>query len=157
MINSLDRIYEAMSTALRRDIVPRLKDAHARRQAVALVDLLNHLRLKTDWTPGPIRETVSVQIETLTALGRMLDGSGVEPPWLSLPSLPDRHPSAAELMALRDELDAMVSRALEWIHQHHEELKNERTGAAISVLESLIEEQLRRELQLTPKPLFGEM
>jgi hypothetical protein len=157
MNNSLDRIYEAMSAALRRDILPCLDDPHARRQAVAMIDVINHLRLKTDWSVDPLRETVSAQIEALRRLSALFDGSPVRAPPHQLPSLPEPAPSISELMTMRDELDQVVSLALEWLDQHRDELGGEAAGAATALLRTLIDERLQRELQLTPKPLFGEM
>ena len=157
MNNSLDRIYEAMSAALRRDILPRLDDAHARRQAIALIDLLNHLRLKTEWSPDPLRETVSAQIEALREVQRLFDGLPIQPRSHPLPPLPDRGLSVSELTALRDLLDEIVSRTLEWIDRHREEVGSEQADTAAAILKALMHQQLRRELLLTPKPLFGEM
>jgi hypothetical protein len=157
MNNSLERIYEAMSAALRRDIVPNLGDPHARRQAVAMIDLLNHLRLKTEWSPLPIRETVCSQIVALRRLEALFEGSPMKPPVGSPAPAPQSGHSVSELVAMRDELDETVSGILVWLDRRRDELGEERAGAAEAVLNELIGERLRAELRLSPKPLFGEM
>jgi hypothetical protein len=157
MNNSLERIYEAMSAALRRDIVPHLDDPHARRQAVAMIDLINHLRLKTDWSPIPIGEAVSAQIDALRAIEALFEGSPFPPPVGSLPPAPRCGPPVSELIAIRDELDETVSRVLAWLDAYRKGVGEDRTGAAEAVLKALVEERLRAELRLSPRPLFGEM
>lgn len=157
MNNPLERIYEAMSAALRRDIVPHLDDPHARRQAVAMIDLINHLRLKTDWSPIPIGEAICAQIDALRAIEALFKGSPVQPPVGSLPPAPRCGPPVSELMAERDELDETLSQVLAWLDEYRDQLGEEQAGAATAILEQLIGEGLRRQLRLTPKPLFGEM
>lgn len=91
MQNSLERLFEGMTTALREEVLPAVDDAYARSQLLACVELLANLAERVEWRCDALRE----EIEAV----RAVLGAGREP-------LPEDN---AGLVAARcDALDALA-------------------------------------------------
>ena len=68
MQNSLDRLFEGIALALRRDIAPHLTDPYAKAQVSAAVELLGNLASRVIWAGGE-DESALVELSAAVADG----------------------------------------------------------------------------------------
>lgn len=158
MNNSLERLLDGIVGSLRTEIIPRLDDEFARGQAYAAADLLNNLRPRIDWAAAPL----AAQIAAQRAVARRIDLLARE-----LPQPPPRLPAGLEtaavggagreLKALRDRLDEHLCDVIDWLARRRADLPETPAAAIMAALEQYMQEQVRREVSLAAKPLFGEI
>ncbi len=149
MNNTLDRLFAGLVTSLQREIIPRLDDEFARGQAYAAVDLLNNLRPRLDWAVAPLAEQIAAQLDAAQRIATLL-------PEHALPQELQAAPQPATGEALRryrDALDEHLCRVLDGLPQ----TSAARRDAVQAVLTQYMKEQVRREVSLAAKPLFGEI
>jgi hypothetical protein len=149
MNNSLDRLFAGLIASLNGEIIPRLDDEFARGQAYAAMDLLNNLRPRLDWAVGPLAEQIAAQL----AAARRIE---LLAPEQALPEALQAQPQPASGEALRqyrDALDEHLCRVLDWLPQAPTALRD----AVQAVLNQYMQAQVRREVSLAAKPLFGEI
>lgn len=149
MNNSLDRLFAGLIASLRDEIIPRLDDEFARGQAYAAMDLLNNLRPRIDWAVGPLAEQISAQLATAQRIAALA-------PEHALPEALQAAPQPATGEALRryrDALDEHLCRVLDSLPQAPAAQRD----AVQAVLTQYMKEQVRREVSLAAKPLFGEI
>lgn len=91
MQNSLERLFEGMTTALREDVLPAVDDVYARSQLLACVELLANLAERVEWRCDALREEIGA--------ARAVLGAGRDP-------LPEDN--AGLVAARRDALDALA-------------------------------------------------
>ena len=72
MNNSLDRLLEGIATALRIDVIPRLNDEYATGQALAIIDLINNIKLRVDWAVPPLLTRATFQRALIDELESLL-------------------------------------------------------------------------------------
>jgi hypothetical protein len=155
MNNSLDRLFAGIIASLHSEIIPRLDDEFARGQAYAAVDLLNNLRPRLDWAVAPLAEQIAAQL----AAARRIDdlGRALPRPPPALPAeLAQDSPGPASgslLRQRRDRLDEHLCRVLDW----QATVPVEAAAPVAAVLNQYMKEQVRREVNLAAKPLFGEI
>jgi hypothetical protein len=147
MNNSLDRLFSGIIASLHSEIIPRLDDEFARGQAYAAVDLLNNLRPRLDWAMGPLNEQVQAQ---LAAAQRIAELAPAAPP---LPAETAAATSGEALRQRRDQLDEHLCRLLEWSATAPSDVKDAVDVALVEYMKG----QVRREVSLAAKPLFGEI
>ena len=149
MNNTLDRLFAGLIASLRSEIIPRLDDEFARGQAYAAMDLLNNLRPRLDWAVGPLAEQIAAQLaaaERIAALASQF----------ALPEALKTGPQPATGEALRnyrDALDEHLCKVLDGLPQ----VPGAQRDAMQAVLTQYMKEQVRREVSLAAKPLFGEI
>ncbi|MDB5826742.1 MAG: hypothetical protein JWQ73_962 [Variovorax sp.] len=172
MNNSLDRLLDGICAALRRDVIPRLDDEYATGQALAVIDLINNLKPRLDWAVPPLVERARSQQALVAELDRVLGAGGSGRPRFdaALDSLPV---DGRGLQALCDRLDAHVGATVRWLGaagpvttadpmngsgppadpaQH-----GEAADAARAAISRHVHAELRRDMALTPRPLFAEI
>ena len=158
MNNSLDRLFAGIIASLGHEIIPRLEDEFARGQAYAAIDLLNNLRPRIDWAVGPLAVQIAAQLAAARRIEELAQGLQQGPPALppALAVAPD--PASGEsLRQLRDQLDEHLCRVIEWHNQPPENAAAAQVAAIRAVTAHYMQEQVRREVSLLPKPLFGEI
>jgi hypothetical protein len=147
--NSLDRLFAGIVASLRSEIIPRLDDEFARGQAYAAVDLLNNLRPRIDWALKPLAEQITAQLMAANHIGAWV-------PELALPEAlkhAPEFPTGEALRIYRDALDEHLCKVIDWLQQ----AAPERRDAVQGALDRYMKEQVRREVGLAAKPLFGEI
>jgi hypothetical protein len=155
MNNSLARIIDGMIATVRSEIIARLDDEFARGQAYGVVDLLNNLKPRIDWLVTPLYAEVLDQLALLDRLGEIL--AGASPPALAEPAQVLPGAPAHEIEQLRNRLDAFICELIDWLAQRRDTLPAEMIAAAEAALKQHMQAQLKREMALTPKPLFAEI
>ncbi|MDB5999365.1 MAG: hypothetical protein JWP52_1064 [Rhizobacter sp.] len=151
MNNSLERLLDGMATALRRDVIPRLDDEYATGQALAVIDLINSLKLRLDWAVPPLLAHVESQRLLVAELDRLL-ADFPERPQLDgvFDVLP---PDGRSLQALCDRIDGFIGATVRWMGNQ----PASPMAAAQTAISAHIRSELRRDMALTPRPLFAEI
>jgi hypothetical protein len=152
MNNTLDRLFGGIIASLQSEIIPRLDDEFARGQAYAAVDLLNNLRPRLDWAVGPLSEQITAQLQALRRIEELARALPQRPPFASPLVEAPLPPTGEGLRQRRDQLDEHLCRVLDWLAGVP--AGSEPIGA---VLTQYMKEQVRREVNLAAKPLFGEI
>ncbi|HWY25724.1 MAG TPA: hypothetical protein VNX47_12435 [Nevskia sp.] len=149
MNNTLDRLFAGLITSLRSEIIPRLDDEFARGQAYAAMDLLNNLRPRIDWAVGPLAEQIAAQLAAAQRIAALAPEQAL-PEELKLAPQPA---TGDALRQYRDALDEHLCRVLDALPQ----APSAQRDAVRAVLTQYMKEQVRREVSLAAKPLFGEI
>ena len=158
MNNSLDRLFAGIIASLVSEIIPRLDDEFARGQAYAIVDLLTNLRPRIDWAVGPLSEQIAAQLAAARQIDELAqdlqNGLPGLPPTLA--AMPE--PAAGEtLRRLRDQLDEHLCKVIDWQNQPPAGVPEAGVAAIVAVTAKYMQEQVRREVSLLARPLFGEI
>lgn len=155
MNNSLARILDGMIATLRNEVIPRLDDEFARGQAFGAVDLLNNLKPRIDWLVTPLFEEVREQRALFAQLAQILRDAAAPIPE---PSEPLEAGTAAHVLeALRNEQDAQLCALIDWLALERASLPGATVAAVEAAFKQHMQAQLKREMNLTPKPLFAEI
>jgi hypothetical protein len=145
MNNSLDRVFDDLVRLLRDDVVPMLDSDAVRSQIFGAIFMLKNLQLRTDWSIAPLAAEIRAQDSLFEQLRRIDHPSAAELP-TALRVATDL-PSGAELLAVRDAGNALVSRLIE----------TGLTGEAAALVNGYMRAELDIEMRHTPKPMFAEM
>lgn len=156
MNNSLNRLIDGMIAQLRGEIIPRLDDEFARGQAFGVVDVLNNLKPRIDWLVTPLAEEVDEQQRLLATLNAAF-GSAAGYPATAAAQQPAPGATAHDIEVLRNGLDEQICAAIDWLGRQRANLPAERVQESEAQIKAHLQRQLKRELSLTPKPLFGEI
>jgi hypothetical protein len=154
--NSLNRLIDGMIAQLRAEIIPRLDDEFARGQAFGVVDALNNLKPRIDWLVTPLAEEVAEQQQLLATLNAAFGGEAGYPA-AAAAQQPAPGATARDIEVLRNGLDEQICAAIDWLGRQRVNLPTERVQESEAQIKAHLQRQLKRELSLTPKPLFGEI
>jgi len=157
MNNSLQRILDGFVTALDEEIIPRLDDAFARGQALAIVDLLRNLSPRLELSHAVLWEQIEAQENVLRRVAEACSTAGVEAPVVFERRFSAEHPAAEELRVWRDELERKICGLLEWLDKFRPQMPETLAGTVRNALQQYMHEQLRRDISLTANPLFAEI
>jgi hypothetical protein len=157
MTNSLERIFDGIIDVLRSRVIPKIGDEFARGQAYGAVELLCNLKPRVEWAVGPLYDDVAERIELVERIAELVER--VAPPAPAAPTerLAASRRTAAELEPMRDRLDEYLCGVLRWVAMHREILPAGRAGEIETAIRDQQRARLRREVKLTPPPLFGEI
>jgi hypothetical protein len=151
--NSLPRLIDGMIATLREDIAPRVADEYARGQALALVDLLGHFRLRLDWAVPVLWQQVDAQRRVLAQVAGCVPDAAA-----ALPPEPAPRAGGTELLAHRDRLDALLVQARRTLAALRAQgAAAEPLDRAEALLAAHVAQADALELTLTAKPMFGEI
>ena len=152
MNNSLDRLLEGIATALRIDVIPRLNDEYATGQALAIIDLINNIKLRVDWAVPPLLTRATFQRALIDELESLLANCRERPKagddFDTVPA--DGH----GLQELCERMDSFIGATVRWIGLSDPGL-GEATRAAQAAISRYVHAELRRDMALTPRPLFA--
>jgi hypothetical protein len=157
MNNSLPRIIDGMIATLRAEIIPRLDDEFARGQAYGAVDLLNNLKPRIDWLVTPLYAEVQAQRALLEQWADIFRGATPQPPVAAAAAQVAPGATAGEIEQLRNRLDEHICGLIDWLARHRAVLPAAAVAAAESACKQHMQVQMKREMSLTPKPLFAEI
>ena len=151
MNNSFTRLVDGMCATLRAEVLTRIDDEFARGQVFGVINVLNTLESRADWSADLLLAQLVAQQQALDAVRPLV---GVQ---VAASAVPTTTP-IAELLARRDDANRDIATVLAWLDGD--------AGAALSAeRRSEIEGHLRRamraevdlELKHSPRPMFAEM
>lgn len=156
-MNSLERILEGIMNALTSEVVPRIDDAFARGQALAIVDLIRNLGPRLEWSHAILWQQIEAQEAALRRVAELCASLPIQPPPFPPRSFASEHPTANELISRRDDLNAAVSATLIWFHAERSKLPAGVADQIEAAVRGYMHEQLQRDMSLTAMPLFKEI
>lgn len=145
----LERLIEGLIATLRTDVIPSVPEGYAKGQAVGVVDILNGMRGRVEWTREPALESVRAKLALLGKVGTLLP-SIVEAQAAAQPEIL----SSAALFAERDRLDALIGDTLKAVFAAAPGYAREE---ALGLIKEHMHDEAAREMKLTRKPLFAEI
>jgi len=157
MTNSLERMFDGIIDALRSRVIPKIDDEFARGQAYGALDLLCNLKPRVEWAVGPLYDDVAERLALLERLAVLCERVTPPPPAPPSATLAKPRLTAAELEPMRDRLDEYLCEVLRWTAMHRAILPAGRANEIEAAIRDQQRAQLRREVKLTPPPLFGEI
>jgi hypothetical protein len=152
MMNSLERLIEAVIATLRDNVIPHVADPYARGQAIGVIDLLNNIAPRLEWARSPLAEAVTGQRKALVAARALLPSA--PPGGAQLDDTALAAAGSTELAAERDRLDGEIADLLAWTQGG--EARGD-VKAALAILFRHMHEEIAREMVMTKKPLFAEI
>ena len=158
MNNSFGRIVDGMSATLRSEVLTRLDDEFARGQVFGVINLLNTIKVRADWSAGFLLEQIDAQRVALDGVAAMLEG---QPSAASLPAMPVRDaPQAvpiADLLAMREASNRAIAGLRGWLDAERSSLSTELASDVETRLRTAMLAELSIELKNSPRPFFAEM
>jgi hypothetical protein len=161
MNNSFERLIDGMTATLRSEVLTRLDDEFARGQVFGVINLLNNMRIRADWSVNFLHEEVNAQRQALSAAQESLAKQG-----LSLPSFQGRAMTteslsptldAANLLQLREEGNAALQAVLHWLWSKPSGLEAQQIGEIESAVRRAMRTEVELEIRHLAKPMFAEM
>jgi hypothetical protein len=149
MNNSFARLIDGACATLRTEVLPRLEDEFARGQVFGVINLLNTLKVRADWSASFLLQQLAAQKAALDGVAALLD----EP---ASPALPVSTP-IAELLAMRDEGNRRISTMLARLDAQDATLVPGAMAQAEALLRQAMRAEVEIELRNAPRPLFAEM
>ena len=157
MNNSLNRLLAGTIATLKSEIIPRLDDEFARGQAYAIIDLINNLQPRIDWLITPLYEEVRAQRQLLEQLQAVFATASIRIPITLQAAVIEPGMPAHALEQLRNALDNQICMAIDWLAQRRAQLPPELFAPADALLKQHLRTSIKRETNMTAKPLFGEI
>jgi hypothetical protein len=152
MNNSLERLLEGIAIALRRDVIPRLDDEYATGQALAVIDLINNMKSRVDWAVPPLLARATSQRALIAKLDSLLDDYPGRPTaGADFDTMPF---DGSGLQAVCEHMDSFIGATIRWLGMRAAE-SNETLQAAHAAIDGYVRAELRRDMALTPRPLFA--
>lgn len=145
---ALARLIEGIIATMRSDVIPNVSDPYARGQAIGVIDLLNNIAPRIEWTRAPLAALVQAKADLLREIAILVPTAERD--------LPDsvEAVTADELLALKARLDAAIGDALALAWPRRSE---ENCGRAIALIKSHLNDEAAAEMKRTRKPLFAEI
>jgi hypothetical protein len=161
MNNSFERLIDGMTVTLRNEVLTRLDDEFARGQVFGIINLLNNMRLRADWSVNFLQQEVNAQREafakveaSLASTGHTLPSVGKVPLNTSTlaPTL-----GAPALIKMREEGNQAVIELLRWLWSDPQGVSNEQKASIEAALRRAMRSEVEVELKHLAKPMFAEM
>lgn len=144
----LQRLIDGIIATLRSDVIPHVQDGYARGQAVGVIDLLNNIAPRVEWTQGLLSQRIEQKRALLAEVAGLVPGLPVTPQ--------PGHPasSADDLVRVKADLDSAISDAIALIWPRRTEPGFDR---AAGLVKAHLHDEMTAEMKLTRKPLFAEI
>jgi hypothetical protein len=156
MNNSFARLIDGMCATLRGEVIPRLDDEFARGQVFGVINILNNLRLRADWSSGFLHEEVAAQRAAFAQVAAIAGDAGLAPP-----PMPQGEPpapvGAATMLELRDEGNRAIIAVLQWLADAPAGLPAEPRTAIEQAVRRAMRSEVEVELRHSARPMFAEM
>jgi hypothetical protein len=156
-MNSLERTIDAITYVLTHEIVPRVDDAFARGQALAIIELLRNLGPRLEWSHTVLWQQIEAQEAALRRVAELCADEAQKPPVVEPQAFSGEHPSGRELEQYRDRLDEQISSTLVWLDAVRDRHAARGASEIEATLRRYMNEQLQRDMTLTQVPLFREI
>lgn len=155
MNNSFTRLIDGTTTTLRAEVLPRIDDEYARSQVWGVINLLNTLKVRADWSAGFLLQQLEAQRKALATAAEALGGASGLPG--DVPGPVPQIPTADELMAARDHGNLVIARLLGWLDKPPLGLDAAALAVAETALLGAMRAEVEIELKNSPRPLFAQM
>lgn len=155
MNNSFARLIDGTCATLRAEVLPRIDDEYARSQVWGVINLLNTLKVRADWSAGFLLQQLEAQRLALAGAAEALRGTPGLPE--EVPPAVPQVPSTAELLAARDQGNRLIGRLLEWLAEPPANLDAAALAQAQAALLGAMRAEVEIELKHSPRPLFAQM
>jgi hypothetical protein len=161
MNNSFERLIDGMTVTLRSEVLTRLDDEFARGQVFGIINLLNNMRIRADWSVNFLQQEVNAQREAFAKVEAALATSGQKLPRFGKVSL-DTMPLAPTLDAhalikMREEGNQAVIELLRWLWGDPQGISKEQSANIEAALRRAMRSEVEVELKYLAKPMFAEM
>jgi hypothetical protein len=161
MNNSFERLIDGMTVTLRGEVLTRLDDEFARGQVFGIINLLNNMRIRADWSVNFLQQEVNAQREAFAKVEATLETSGQKLPRFANISL-DTMPLAPALDAhalikMREEGNQAVIELLRWLWGDPQGISKEQSANIEAALRRAMRSEVEVELKHLAKPMFAEM
>ncbi len=158
MNNSFVRLVDGMCATLRQEVLPRLEDEFARGQVFGIINLLNTLRLRADWSAGFLSEQIAAQRTALAGVrAATAELADALRPCVPEEQAPPATTTASELLRLRDDNNRAIGSLLRWLDERRTELPSGVAVQTEGLLRTALQAEVDLELRHAPRPLFAEM
>jgi hypothetical protein len=147
---SLERLVEGIIATLRTDVIPNVGDAYARGQAVGVIDVLNTIAARAEWSRQPVILSLHAKRNLLAAVHALVPDAAADA-GITI----DAEASTAELEALSDRLDAAICEAIAVLHERAS--SSGKAREALGVIKAALHDELTTQMKSTRKPLFAEI
>ena len=145
----LQRMIDGIIATMRSDVIPHVTDSYARGQAIGVIDILNNLAPRVEWTQMPLARQVDAKRALLAEIAVLVPAVA---PAADL-QLPPSH-TADDLLALKAQFDAAIGDAIALVWPRRQEAGFDKVAARIR---EHLHDELSAELKITRKPLFAEI
>jgi hypothetical protein len=161
MNNSFERLIDGMTVTLRNEVLTRLDDEFARGQVFGIINLLNNMRLRADWSVNFLQQEVNAQREAFAKVEATLASSGQKPPTFGsvcantaslAPAL-----DAPALIKMREEGNQALIELLRWLWSDPQGVSQEQKACIEVALRRAMRSEVEVELKHLAKPMFAEM
>lgn len=156
MNNSFPRLIDGMVSVLREGVLPRLQDDFLRGQLYGVIYILNHMKVRGDWSVAWLGEELDAQHKLIGDVVRLAEGAPVPPPAKPADALPPLL-TAGELEARRNNGNAQIGELLAWFQQQGAELEPAAREAIDAALRDYMLQEARIEMRNTARSMFAEM
>lgn len=145
----LPRLIDGIIATLRADVIPNVADSYARGQAVAVIDLLNNIAPRVEWSHATLVGRIADKRRLLEEVAALVPGL----PDGSVPAAGPQADSQA-LGAEKAALDAAIGDAAAALWPRRAEPS---CAEATRRIRAHLQDEMRAEMKMTRKPLFAEI
>ncbi|MGH7898529.1 MAG: hypothetical protein ACREQQ_11290, partial [Candidatus Binatia bacterium] len=138
------------------EVLPRIDDEFVRGQLYGAIELLSNLKARVEWAAGRLYDEVAARLEVATEIERLLGEARSDAPARPQAALESPRPRSAELDATRERLDRWLGETMRWVAANRSALEGRAAEIEAAIL-AMLRADLKREVKLTPPPLFGAM
>jgi hypothetical protein len=162
MNNSFERLIDGVNATLREEVLTRLDDEFARGQVFGIINVLNNLRLKADWSVNFLFEAVVAQQDALAKVKQVALQANLKVP-ASAPQLPTSLIDAKTLLDQRELGNLALIEHWRWFWEQRKQPANLATlsEGQLQAIEAALRGAMRREVEVElkhlGKPMFAEM
>ena len=159
MNNSFARLIDGTCSTLRAEVLSRLDDEYARSQVWGVINLLNTLKVRGDWSAGFLQQQIEAQRQALASAAAALHGVRGAPVQreASASAAATAASDVVLLLAARDEGNRQIAVLLDWLATPPEGVHAAMLAAAEAALLTAMRAEVDIELKHSPRPLFAQM
>ena len=147
---SLERLFEGIIATLRADVIPNVTDAYARGQAVGVIDVLNNIATRVEWSRQPVVRSLHAKRDLLKAVHGLVPAEAK-----SADMAIDPEASTAELEEVAASLDAAICDIVATLNDRAG--TSEAARKALALIGAAMHDELVTQMKSTRKPLFAEI
>ena len=156
MNNSFPRLIDGMVGTLQDSVLPNLKGDFVRGQVYGVIYILNHMKVRGDWSVNFLLEQLAAQKAAFVELEQLFDGVPARPPTFEAAVFCE--PVAAQaLEAARNQGNQAIGEVLTWLRQHRDGIAGEKAAAIDRVIGDYLMLEIRIEMKNTARSMFAEM
>lgn len=144
----LSRLIEGIIATMRSDVIPNVSDPFARGQAIGVIDLLNNIAPRVEWSQAPLQASADAKAHLLADVASLVPDLELRAP------APQETGTAEGLLALHAGLDAALGNAIASLWPRRGEAA---CGEALRRIKAHLHDEASAELKKTRKPLFAEI